>query len=132
MLIVETSAFIAFALKEPTEAALYKRLTGEVNRAFPVHCLVEAHLVLSGRGGGLADAIDTLMSDLGLTLLPLTADHAAAARDAFDRYGKGRHPARLNYADCLSYGVAKAEDAPLLYVGGDFGKTDVIAAIPEG
>ena len=54
--------------------------------------------------------------------------HARLAADAFLRYGKGRHPAGLNFGDCMAYAVAKAEGAPLLFTGGDFARTDVAAA----
>ncbi len=52
------------------------------------------------------------------------------AREAFDRFGRGRHPAKLNFGDCMAYAVAKAHDVPLLYKGDDFARTDIRAALP--
>jgi ribonuclease VapC len=64
----------------------------------------------------------------GIDIEHFTSEHAAAACEAFLRYGKGRHPAGLNFGDCMSYAVAKLSRMPLLYVGGDFAKTDVQSA----
>lgn len=61
----------------------------------------------------------------------VTAEHAAIARAAFRRFGKGRHPAALNFGDCFSYALAIAEDEPLLFKGKDFARTDVRVALPE-
>ena len=58
-------------------------------------------------------------------MVPFTEAHARPRRTAFLRYGKGRHPAGLNFGDCMAYAVAKAEGAPLLFTGGDFARTDV-------
>ncbi len=60
--------------------------------------------------------------------MPLTAAHASLARDAFRKFGKGQHPARLNYGDCFAYALATALAEPLLFVGDDFGQTDVPVA----
>jgi ribonuclease VapC len=68
------------------------------------------------------------MASMHLKLTPIDAVIAGAAQDAFMRFGKGRHPARLNFGDCFSYAVAKVMNAPLLYVGNDFAQTDIVAA----
>jgi ribonuclease VapC len=65
---------------------------------------------------------------MGLAVAPIDAAIADAAQEAFLMFGKGRHRARLNLCDCFSYAVAKAMDAPLLFVGNDFAQTDVAAA----
>ena len=66
-----------------------------------------------------------LLEQLDLTILPFRAVHARTARDAFQRYGRGRHPAALDFGNCLTYAVAKVTGRPLLYVGDNFRLTDV-------
>ena len=69
--------------------------------------------------------LDDLLRDIAAVIVPFTDDQADIARDAFIRYGKGRHKAGLNFGDCASYALAKAEAEPLLFKGTDFGATDV-------
>lgn len=88
-------------------------------------------MVARGQGDPtIADDLTTLLQSLSVTVTPLNAaSHLSAARDAFDRYGKGRgHPAQLNFGDCLVYGFAKAEGLPLLFKGNDFAQTDIVPA----
>src|SRR5215467_9692198 len=76
---------------------------------------------VSGRSRRLAIArVDDLMRTFGLEIVPVDRKLAAAAVSAFDRYGKGRHPARLNLSDCFAYGLAKSRGLPLLFKGNDF------------
>ncbi len=67
----------------------------------------------------------SVLAELDAEILPATRETALAAIDAFSRYGRGRHPARLNFGDCFSYASAKASGAPLFYVGEDFRRTDL-------
>jgi ribonuclease VapC len=69
--------------------------------------------------------LDEVVARLGAESHPFTPAHLALAREAFLRFGKGRHPAALNFGDCMSYAVARVEGLPLLWVGEDFGRTDV-------
>ncbi len=69
--------------------------------------------------------LDPLLEELGIDVAAVTADHAKIAREAYRRYGKGRHPARLNLGDCFAYALSKATGEPLLYKGNDFVGTDV-------
>ncbi len=88
-------------------------------------------MVLAGRTGDAALwlPLDELIRDMNLEIVAHDADLARVARDAFLRFGKGRHPARLNCGDCASYALAKTRNVPLLFKGGDFAKTDIVAAI---
>ena len=86
-------------------------------------------MVLSGRLQ--RDARPTLyglLRNMGAEIVPFTEEHYEAALSAFLRYGKGRHPAGLNFGDCMSYAFARVSGLPLLYTGGDFSKTDVPTA----
>ncbi|MFT3974683.1 MAG: type II toxin-antitoxin system VapC family toxin [Amaricoccus sp.] len=98
--------------------------------AVPAPCYLETCMLLTGRGGvDGRPVVDDLLETFGVRILPLTDTHARLAVDAFLRYGKGRHPAALNFGDCISYAVARAETRPLLFAGTDFCQTDVAQAI---
>lgn len=128
-MILETSALVAILRRESDAPRLTLRISEAVRIVVPAPVLLEASMVMAGQVGpeGLA-LIDAYLARIAAEVLPFTATHAAAARDAFLRYGKGRHPAALNFGDCMSYAVAKVEGLPLLYVGDDFGRTDLVAA----
>ena len=80
-----------------------------------------------GRPG--AQHLERLLHTLGATIVPVDADQVAAARSGFRKYGKGRHEAGLNFGDCFAYGLAVTLDAPLLFKGSDFAKTDLRNAL---
>ena len=129
-MIVDSSVLVAILLREP-EADRYIDfigIDGTCKVAAPT--LLETSLVLAGRHGpAILEKLDAYLSGASVETLAFTADHAAIARQAFLRFGKGRHPASLNYGDCISYAVAKLEDMPLLYKGEDFTQTDIEAAL---
>ena len=129
MIVLETSALVAILLNEETAITLNKALVDAAQVLLPAHVIVEATLVMTGKRGtaGLAD-LDAFLAQLGATVVPFTEVHAFAARDAFLRYGKGRHPAALNFGDCMSYAVAKVAGRGLLFAGEDFALTDVAVA----
>jgi len=84
---------------------------------------------LTGRSKRLAlSRVDELLVLFKIEIVAVDRMIASAAINAFDRYGKGRHPARLNLSDCFSYALARARDLPLLFKGGDFARTDVVPA----
>jgi len=125
-MVVDSSALVAILLAE----AGYERLRDAIIRAdeilVPAPVRVEAGIVMASRTGpgGLVDLADLLVRT-GARVLPFTDAHARTATEAFLRYGKGRHPAGLNFGDCMAYAVAQAEGAPLLFTGDDFARTDV-------
>jgi ribonuclease VapC len=89
---------------------------------------LEAGIVMVARHGIEAELeVDELIRDLGITIVPLDEHQANLAREAFARYGRGRHPAGLNFGDCAAYALAKMEPEPLLFKGSDFGATDIEA-----
>ena len=82
---------------------------------------------------GMAEKLDALIETAGAEIVPFTAEHASLARDAWRRFGKGRHKAGLNLGDCFSYALAKERGQPLLFKGEDFAATDIEPAIkPHG
>jgi ribonuclease VapC len=90
--------------------------------------LLEAHMVFVSRGGK-AEHLQSFLNSIGIEALPFTGDHLQTARKAFDRYGKGRHPAALNFGDCMAYAAASLARLPLLFIGDDFTKTDISSAL---
>jgi ribonuclease VapC len=90
---------------------------------------MEAALVADNRSDLAAAEFDAFMERLGLEVMPFTIEQARRARDAHRRFGKGRHPAKLNLGDCFSYALAQERNEPLLFKGDDFAQTDVKAAI---
>ncbi len=128
-MIVDTSAIVAILLREPEADAFIDFIGVEGNCKIASPTLLETSMVLAGRHGpAMLEKLDAYLSGASIETIPFTADHAAVARQAFLRFGKGRHPAGLNYGDCISYAVAKLEAVPLLFKGGDFGQTDIECA----
>jgi len=128
--VVDSSALAAIVLREP-EGALYDQLLTHAERA--VISLVNVHetrLVLSRHWDQeTARKLDRIMDAYELVRIPFDALQAELAWESFHRFGKGRHHARLNLCDCAAYALAKSMNAPLLFKGDDFARTDVIAAI---
>lgn len=91
---------------------------------------VELAIVAATRlGEGGSQQIDTLLRSASISLQPVTPHQAILARQAFFEYGKGRHPAALNFGDCFAYALAKSTGEPLLFRGNDFSQTDLSAAL---
>lgn len=128
-MILDTSAILAVLFKEAGHEALIDKLLVPGRRGVGTPTLAETGLVLTGR---LEDDAETLVSgflqQFEVVPVPFGDRHWRTAVEAFHRFGKGRHPAALNFGDCLSYATAKLADRPLLFVGEDFTKTDLEAA----
>jgi ribonuclease VapC len=128
VIVVDTSAIIAIDLREPNHALLVARMRSRTQRFIPATAVVEATMVLSRVHRHPKAALDQYILDLGLTPATIDEDVVVAAQEAFLRFGKGRHPAKLNLCDCFSYATAKVMNLPLLFVGNDFAQTDIRAA----
>ena len=128
-MVVDSSAIIAIALDESDADEFETRILTTANRAMSVVSLVEASVVMRMRRGasGLA-RMDTYLAELGIRFEPVTLQQAILARTAYETYGKGVHPAKLNLGDCFSYALAKTLGEPLLFKGDDFSQTDITPA----
>ncbi len=125
-MVIDSSALIAILRREPEAAAFRVAILGAAVRLMSAMTKLEASMVAMGRRGlGAIAALDALLAELSIVVVPFDDHHADIARDAFVRYGKGRHPAALNFGDCAAYALAIAEAEPLLFKGTDFGSTDV-------
>ena len=128
-MVIDTSAIVAILRDEPRADALRRAIVADPVRLVPATCVLEARMVLvSRRGEHVIAEIDLWLTKIAASVIPVDADLVDVATRAWLSYGKGRHPASLNFADCLSYALAKRADEPLLFVGEDFSKTNVRAA----
>jgi ribonuclease VapC len=129
VIVIDTSALFAIAADESERAAFVDILDAEKTLMSAV-TYVETVMVLTGRSRRLASGrVDDLLRTFGIEIVAVDRKLAVAAVEAFDRYGKGRHAARLNLSDCFAYGLAKSRGLPLLFKGEDFLKTDVTSAL---
>ena len=129
-MILDTSALVAILLGEPERDQFIAALAEAEDPLISAGTLLEASIVLQSKLGeaGLAD-LDELLASAGVRCVAVDLAQAHAARDAYARFGKGRDAAGLNYGDCFAYALAKVAQAPLLFKGNDFRRTDAIAAI---
>ena len=129
MIVVDTSALIAMLAREPEHQRFLTVLDGVERRLVSAVTYYEAGIVMRARAGqdGQSD-LDDLLHEIDAEIVPFDGVLAKVALDAYSRFGKGIHPARLNLGDCASYALAKSMNAPLLFKGGDFTHTDVVAA----
>ena len=128
-MVIDTSALIAILLDEPERFAFAEAIRGDQLRLVSAMTKLETSMVMIGRYDlEAAERVDRLLKTIEATVVPFDDNHAEIAREAFARYGKGRHRAGLNFGDCAAYALAMAEAEPLLFKGTDFGATDVQVA----
>jgi ribonuclease VapC len=123
MIAVDTSALMAIVLGDADADACMAILETEPSVAISAGTVAEALIVAARRN--VADEMVKLIDGLGFDVVTVTAASARRIAAAYDHWGKGVHPAALNFGDCFAYEVAKTHDCPLLFVGNDFSKTDV-------
>jgi ribonuclease VapC len=129
VIVVDTSALIALVQGEEEAERCRIALVDASGVRMSAGSLVEASIVLESRFGPAAVAeLDDVLRSFAVEVCAVDIDHVALARQAFRLYGKGRHPAALNFGDCFSYALARLSAAPLLFVGNDFSRTDIDAA----
>jgi ribonuclease VapC len=126
MIAVDTSALMAIVLREPAMQRCVAALSVDTEAMISAGTLSEA-LVVAGRRG-VAEQMAALVEGLALTVVPVSEGVARGVAETYSRWGKGQHPARLNWGDCFSYVTARDQGCPLLYVGDDFARTDLASA----
>lgn len=131
-MVIDTSVLIAILFSEPEAIELVELIAAADRRLVGAPTLVEASAVMLARKGAEGViALDALLARLSIEVVPMSPEAAEFARDAYRRFGKGiGSPGVLNYGDVLSLGVARAEDEPLLYIGEDYGPTDIPSVRP--
>ena len=129
MIVVDSSVVVSILRSESDAMILTDVLDSAPKALMSVVSYVETNLVIAGRRPDADSGIvDVMLRALHIDVVPVTVDQGHAAVTAFLRYGKGRHPARLNISDCFAYGLAKTRNLPLLFKGEDFLKTNIVAA----
>ena len=128
-MVVDTSAIIAILFEEPEMDRFEQLIAGTPDVLMSAASHLEAGVVVLGRHGpSYLARVELALQRFGITVVPVTPEQAILAIAAYERFGKGRHPAGLNYGDCFSYALAKARGEPLLAKGDDFTRTDAVMA----
>ncbi|MBN8727210.1 MAG: type II toxin-antitoxin system VapC family toxin [Xanthomonadales bacterium] len=130
-MVVDTSALVAIMTGEPEQAAFIAAIDRAETCLLSTVTLVEASIVMEARHGpGGLHLLELLIERSGMELVDVDAAQARLAQTAWRRFGKGRHPAGLNFGDCFPYALALARGEPLLFKGADFSQTDILPAVP--
>jgi ribonuclease VapC len=131
--VVDSSALAAIALREPSRAWLIEHLWLASDRLIAAPNVLELGMVLESRLDDAEGLAARSIRDADVRVRPFTAELAERGINAWRRYGKGRHPAKLNFGDCCTYALAEHLSAPILCTGDDFAQTDLpVLRPPEG
>jgi ribonuclease VapC len=130
--IVDTSAVIAVIFGETGSDELAAQLEDALARLMPAAIRVELGIVVEARLGPAGqDIVDRFLRDAQIEIVPVDGDLAGRAMSGWRRYGKGRHPAGLNFGDCFTYALADRTGYPVLCTGNDFAATDLTVVCPS-
>lgn len=125
-MVIDTSALAAIFFGEPERAQFVIAITSDENRLVSAASVLETGIVLEARQGEAAGReFDLFVVRASLQIVPVDAYQVEIARSAWRKFGKGQHPAALNFGDCFSYALAKSTGEPLLAKGTDFSLTDI-------
>ena len=128
-MVLDSSAIVAIHLREPGHEVLMDRIDGAEVVVVGVPTLLESVMVLTARlGHDARPMLFAFLRRLEAEVVPFNEEHLDAAATAFIRFGRGHHPAALNFGDCMSYAIASVAGMPLLFVGEDFRQTDIAQA----
>ncbi len=128
-MVIDSSALLAILLQEPEAEPFARAISGDPKRLMSAVSALEAAIVVQARKGpaGVRE-LDLLLHAAGVKVVSFDPEQVLLARAAYERYGKGHHPAALNLGDCCSYALAVSSGQPLLFKGGDFSRTDLRTA----
>lgn len=125
-MVVDSSALLAILLNEPEAQAIRTAFDHDDVRLLSAATLLEVSMVIEARKGDHGGReLDVLISKSKIEVIPVDQDQVGEARRAWRRFGRGRHPAALNYGDLFAYALSRTSGEPLLYKGDDFTRTDV-------
>jgi ribonuclease VapC len=128
-MVLDTSAIVAILLDEPERRRFDRLIEDDPKRLVSAASRVEATLVIEGRKGGSGrERLERFFQLARAEIVAVTPEQVELACDAFRRFGKGRHPAGLNFGDVFAYALAKVAGEPLLFKGDDFARTDIASA----
>ncbi len=124
-MVIDTSALAAILFNEPEGPVFAAAIASDPMRLLSAITFLETAIVVeTRRGPGGSRELDLLLHHANIDVVPFDREHAEVARRGYRQFGKGRHPAGLNFGDCCSYALALLSGEPLLFKGTDFGKTD--------
>lgn len=129
--VVDTSALVAIALREPTRMWLIEALATATDRVISAPNVLELGMVLESRLGYVEDVAVRTLREASVAVRPFTSELAGRGIAAWRRLGKGRHPAGLNFGDCCTYALAEETGWPILCTGDDFARTGWPVLRPE-
>jgi ribonuclease VapC len=128
-MVIDSSALLAIILEEPDASIYASAILNNARRTLSAASLVETSMVaMRLRTPDPIALLDNLIDRFEIIIVPFDHEQALLAREAFRRFGKGRHKASLNFGDCLAYALARQTGEPLLYKGSDFSQTDIPSA----
>jgi ribonuclease VapC len=125
-MVIDTSVLMAILLQEEDAQIYADAIVRAGTAALSAASYVELAIVSLSRGVRGRAELEATLADAGIEIVPVTLDQARIAVGAYERYGKGRHAASLNFGDCFAYALAKSRGEPLLFKGSDFTLTDVL------
>ncbi|HWZ33822.1 MAG TPA: type II toxin-antitoxin system VapC family toxin [Bryobacteraceae bacterium] len=129
-MVIDTSVVVAIVLGEPDADAFRAAMKRDRVWLISVASVLESAIVLQKRLGENGEStLDEFLRPLPIEIRPVDMAQLKWARTALKRFGRGRHPAKLNFGDCFAYALAKTTGEPLLFKGGDFSNTDVAVAV---
>ena len=129
-MVIDTSALLAILYDEPDARRYADAIAAAERRLISAATLLETAIVVDNQAGPAAGRqLDALVERARITMVPVGEDHVRIARQAYLDFGKGNHPAGLDFGDCFSYALSQAAGEPLLYKGDDFARTDAKAAL---
>ncbi len=126
-MVLDTSAVLAVLFDEPAAPSIEAAIEADAIRLMAAPSALEAAVVVEvryGEAGGRE--LDLLLHKAGVEIVAFDREQMELARHAYRRFGKGRHQAALNFGDCFAYALSQRSGEPLLFVGDDFGKTDIV------
>ena len=129
-MILDSSPLVAILAKEPDSETYVQAISRAPRCRISAGNFIELSMVIDGQfGAEVVRQCDALFRRIGIVIEPVTVEQAHLARQAFHDFGKGRHPAALNFGDCFAYALAKVTGEPLLFKGNDFKRTDIVSAL---
>jgi ribonuclease VapC len=129
-MVIDTSAVLAILSDEPERPRFTQAIAEAAQCSMSVATLLEVAIVVEARFGVEGGRhLDQLLERAGVEIVAVDEEQVRTAREAYRRFGKGRHPAGLNYGDCFSYALAHVRQQRLLFKGDDFAQTDVASVI---
>jgi ribonuclease VapC len=128
-MVIDTSATLAILFDEPERRMFNEKIESDATRLMSAASYLEAAIIIDDRRGSEGERdLRLFIAEAEIEIIAVTVEQAEVAREAYRQFGRGNHPAGLNFGDCFAYALARVASEPLLFKGNDFSKTDLAAA----